>query len=68
MTYSVQTSVFKTRRHMASDFYSVEVINYEGESFDYEIEAHSFSEASEIAGWRAAEDGIDVYQMNCYKY
>lgn len=68
MTYSVQTSAFKTRRHMVSDFYQVEVINYEGESFDYEIEANSFAEASEIAGWRAAEDGIDVYQMNCYKY
>lgn len=68
MTYTVQTSAFKTRRYMVSDIYSVEVIDFDGDSYDYEIEANSFSEASEIAGWRAAEDGIDVYQMNCYKY
>jgi len=68
MTYSVQTSAFKTRKHMYNDIYSVEIENFDGETFDFEIEAKSFSEASEIAGWRAAEEGIDVYNMNIYKY
>lgn len=68
MTHVYQTSVLKTRRSMACDFYNVEVENYDGETFDFEIEAHSFSEASELASFRAAEDGIDVYNMNIYKY
>lgn len=68
MTYSVQTSSFKTRRHMANDIYTVEVEDFDGCTYDYEIEASSFSEASIVAGWRAAEDGIDVYNMNIYKY
>jgi hypothetical protein len=53
---------------MYNDIYNVEVENFDGETFDFEIEAKSFSEASEIAGWRAAEEGIDVYNMNIYKY
>lgn len=76
MTASFQTSFFalaaneynnrKARRisHNSLRMYQVDVENLDNEVESYEIEAHSASEAAEIAESRF--DG-DVYNMNIYE-
>lgn len=48
--------------------FHVEVTDYDGETFDYDVEADSYEEASEIVEMLASDDCIDIYNMNLYKY
>lgn len=68
MTHTVQTSAIKTRSFSCSDFYQVEVENYEGETYDFTVEAESFEEASSQVASLCSEQYIDVYNMNIYKF
>lgn len=46
--------------------YQVTIEDFDGESYDYEIEAKSENEASMKAQSIAAANGIDIYNMSIY--
>jgi hypothetical protein len=76
MTATFQTSFFapleneianrKARRssRKALRFFQVDIENFDNEVESYEIEAHSASEAAEIA---ESQFGGDIYNMNIYE-
>lgn len=76
MTHSVQTSLFTTgklhtRRYYPANFYKVVINTEEGESYEYEVEAENFSQATEIAEDMASsllEDitYVEVYDLNYF--
>ena len=67
MTHSYNTSVLKSSRHLSQNFYQVEIQDYNDEYITFEIQASDFSAANSIATSMAAEQGIDIYNMNVYK-
>lgn len=75
MTSSVQTSAFSNEfcfkssfRKVANiqNFYQVEVQDFDGCSFDFDVEARSYEEAAAKVEALAAESFIQVYNMNIY--
>lgn len=68
MTHSYQTSQFQTRRHLATEFYQAEVEDFNGEFFSFEISASSFADADNKVAALASAQGIDIYNVNIYKF
>lgn len=56
---------YKPARHLKGLF-QVNIEDFDGESYDYEIEAKSENEASQKAQSIAAANGIDIYNMSIY--
>ena len=67
MTHSYKTSVLKSSRNLSQNFYQVEIQDYNEEFTTFEIQASDFSNANSKASSMAAEQGIDIYNMNLYK-
>jgi hypothetical protein len=72
MTHPVQTtSLFKSTRLFSDRYYSgnlyqVVVNTEEGESFEYEVEADTFAEATEKAEGFANSLTVDITYIECY--
>lgn len=56
---------YKPAYHLKGLF-QVNIEDFDGESYDYEIEAKSENEASQKAQSIAAANGIDIYNMSIY--
>ena len=73
MTHSVQTSIFSHTRLYANHYYTSNiyqvVINTEdGESYEYEVEADSFHDATEKAEQYAYSLGVDITFIEVYLF
>lgn len=73
MTHTVQTSLFNksqlhSRRYYSGNFYQVVVNTEEGESYEYEVEADSFAEATRIAEDFALDLMVDISYVECYGF
>ena len=71
MVHNVQTSFFshgriKNRRYYPSNFYTVVVNTEDGESYDYEIEADTFAEATSQAEEMANSLMADITYIEVY--
>lgn len=78
MTASVQTSVFSSnnefcfyshsRRHsrLSKNSYQATVTDFDGDEYDYDVEADSYEEAAAMIEAMAADGNIQVYNMNIY--
>ena len=71
MTHSVQTSFFShsrlyTKRHYPGNFYQVVINTEEGESYEYEVEADTFAQATEIAEGFANDLMTDITYIEVY--
>lgn len=72
MTHNVQTSIISHTRLFANHYYLDNlyqaVVNTEdGESFEYEIEAGSFHDATEQAEEYAYSLGVDITYIEVYQ-
>lgn len=67
MTHTYSTSVLKSSRNLSQNFYQVEIQDFNDEYITFEVQAQSFSSAEVKASRMAAEQSIDVYNMNIYK-
>lgn len=71
MTHPVQTSFIENchlsnNRFFCGNFYQVIVNTEEGESYDYEVEADSFAEATQQAEQFAMDLMVDITYIECY--
>lgn len=66
MTHSVQISATATRT--ASRFFTVEIVDYDNDSYTYDVEARNYHDAEEKAHMMAIADGIEVNIMNIYSF
>lgn len=79
MTASVQTSVFasinnkygftsRSRRYSryTKNSYQATVTDFDGDEYDYDVEADSYEEAAAMIEALAADSNIQVYNMNIY--
>lgn len=72
MTHSVQTSSFfnKSRlysnRFYSGNFYLVVINTEEGESYEYEVEADTFADATRMAEEFAMDLMADITYIECY--
>ena len=72
MTHSVQTSSFfnKSRlysnRFYSGNFYLVVINTEEGESYEYEVEADTFADATRMADEFAMDLMADITYIECY--
>ena len=64
---TVLSSGIRSRRHINKDLFQVIVNGEEGEYYEYEIEAESFSEASEIAENLVSDNMINIQYIEVYK-
>ena len=67
MTHSFNTSVLQSSTHFSQNFYQVEIQDYNDEYITFEVQASNFQSANNKATRMAAEQGIDIYNMNVYK-
>lgn len=67
MTHSFNTSVLQSSRHLSQNFYQVEIQDFNDEYTSFEIQAANFESANNKASRMAAEQGIDIYNMNVYR-
>lgn len=67
MTHSINTSVLQSSKHLSKNFYQVEIQDFNDEYITFEIMASNFSDANSKASSMAAQQGIDIYNMNVYK-
>ena len=67
MTHTYHTSVLQSSRHLSQNFYQVEIQDFNDEYISFEIQAANFQSANNKATRMAAEQGIDIYNMNVYK-
>ncbi len=72
MTHSVQTSSFfsKSRlynkRYYCGNLYQVVVNTEDGESYEYEVEADNFADATSQAENFAMDLMVDITYIECY--
>ncbi len=71
MVHTVQTSMFThgrlyNKRYYPGNFYQVIVNTEEGESYEYEVEADTFAEATKIAENLAYEVLADITYIEVY--
>ncbi len=70
MTTHYMTADFRLRSHKRSakvylsNIYTVEVVDFDGESREYSVSAESFEEAAREAENLAFHDGIQISFMN----
>ena len=72
MTQTVQTSVFThsrlySKRYYPGNIYSVVINCEDGEFFEYEVEADTFAQATEIAENMANDLMADITFIEVYK-
>lgn len=77
MTVSVQTSVIMSaselryknshRHHCIMNYYQATITDFEGDEYDYEVEAESFEDAAAQLESIAYDNLIQVYNMNIYQ-
>ena len=72
MTQNVQTSVFTrsrlySKRYYPGNIYSVVINCEDGEFFEYEVEADTFAQATEIAEGMANDLMADITFIEVYK-
>ena len=72
MTQSVQTSVFThsrlySKRYYPGNIYSVVINCEDGEFYEYEVEADTFAQATEIAEGMAQDMMADITYIGVYK-
>ena len=67
MTHTFHTSVLQSSKHLSQNFYQVEIQDFNDEYISFEIQAANFQSANNKANRMAAEQGIDIYNMNLYK-
>lgn len=68
MTHSYQTSIYKSRKAMSNSFYQAEVQDFDNEYYEFEVSATSFEDANSQVASLAAAQGIDIYNINIYKF
>ena len=73
MTQNVQTSVFTrsrlySKRSYPGNIYSVVVNCEDGEYYEYEVEADTFAQATEIAEGMANDLMADITFVEVYKF
>lgn len=68
MTHSYQTSIYKSRRTMSTSFYQAEVQDFDNEYYEFEVSATSFEDANAQVASLASAQGIDIYNINIYKF
>ena len=64
---SVLHSGIRSHRHINKDLYTVIVNGEEGEYYEYEIEAESYAQASEIAESLAADNLVNIQYIEAYR-
>ena len=64
---SVLHSGIRSHRRINKDLYMVIVNGEEGEYYEYEIEAESYAEASEIAESLAADNMVNIQYIEAYR-
>lgn len=64
---SVLHSGIRSHRRINKDLYMVIVNGEEGEYYEYEIEAESYTQASEIAESLAADNLVNIQYIEAYK-
>ena len=67
MTHTFHTSVLQSSTYLSQNFYQVEIQDFNDEYISFEIQAANFQSANNKATRMAAEQGIDIYNMNVYK-
>lgn len=67
MTHFYNTSVTKNYRHFSTS-YIVEVEDYDNEITSFNVDAYSIEDANAKGTELAQSYGIDIYNMNIYKY
>ena len=67
MTHTFHTSVLQSSKNLSQNFYQVEIQDFNDEYISFEIQAANFESANNKASRMAAEQGIDIYNMNVYK-
>ena len=67
MTHSYNTSILQSSRHLSQNFYQVEIQDFNDEYITFEVQAANFESANNKASRMAAEQGIDIYNMNVYR-
>ena len=72
MTQNVQTSVFTrsrlySKRYYPGNIYSVVINREDGEFYEYEVEADTFAQATEIAEGMANDLMADITFIEVYK-
>ena len=71
MTHNVQTSIFthgriRNRRYYPANFYTVVVNTEDGESYEYEVEADTFADATHQAEDMANSLMTDITYIEVY--
>ena len=71
MTHNIQTSIIShsrlySNRYYCGNLYQAVVNTEDGESFEYEIEADSFHDATEQAEQYACSLGVDITYIEVY--
>ena len=64
---SVLHSGIRSHRRINKDLYMVIVNGEEGEYYEYEIEAESYAQASEIAESLAADNLVNIQYIEAYR-
>ena len=77
MTASVQTSVimskselgysYRNRRRFTQNLYQASITDFEGDEYEFEVMANSFEEAATQLEAMAADNFIQVYNINIYQ-
>lgn len=72
MTQNVQTSIFthcrlNSKRYYPGNIYNVVVNCEDGEYYEYEVEADSFAQATEIAEQMANDLMADITYVEVYR-
>lgn len=71
MTTPYMTSSFRTRSHrrcLLSNQFTVEIQDFDGEMFTYEVCAESHQEAAQEANELAFADGVQINIMTIYEF
>ena len=71
MTTPYMTSNFRThsrRRCLLSNQFTVEIQDFDGDLFTYEVCAESHHEAAQEAHELAFADGVQIYIMTIYEF
>lgn len=69
-SFSTMTGLhsFSRRNHRITQFFDIEVVDYDGESYSWDVEAVDQNEAEQLANNHFAAINVDIYHMSIYKY
>jgi len=71
MSHNVQTSIFSntrlySKRYFIGDLYQAVINTEDGESYEYEVEADTFHDATELAEQYAYSLGVEITYIEVY--